>query len=222
MKTCLGLFFSFFDLSDGSKVACAIIRSGLKSMHTWKSPKRHSIASCKQWAASKRCTRLAKVPVPCKQPEPHGSGGNQGRDHTEPTLAEPRNTLTASATGTAEHGQDTHFRDRSVQVWTPSSYHPLKWQDTSQLLSELTQSNTSTQQYFQTMSLPSGPMGFSNSSASYPNAREIPKCCECTHARMAGDLRPFLQPNRNAWSQICNRDLFQSLVKSPGIFLIAL
>lgn len=34
MKMCLVLFFSVFDLSDGSKVAFAIIRSALKSMHT--------------------------------------------------------------------------------------------------------------------------------------------------------------------------------------------
>lgn len=87
---CLVLFFSFFDLSDNSKVACAIIRSALKSMHTQKSPKGHNIASCKQWAVSKWCTQLAKVPVLRKQPEPRRSGGNHSRDNTDPTLALPR------------------------------------------------------------------------------------------------------------------------------------
>lgn len=83
---CLVLFFSFFDLSDSSEVACAIIRSGLKSMHTQKSPKGHNIASCKQWAVSEWC----KVPVLRKQPEPRRSGGNHSRDHTDPSLALPR------------------------------------------------------------------------------------------------------------------------------------
>lgn len=45
---CLLLLFSLFDLSDGSKVVCAIIRSGLQSVHTQKSPKGHNIASCEQ------------------------------------------------------------------------------------------------------------------------------------------------------------------------------
>lgn len=68
------------------------------------------------------------------QQRPHRS-----KPCTDPT-PEPRNTLTASVTGTAEHGQDTHSQDRSVQVWTPSHYH-LKWKDTSQRLSKWTQTH---------------------------------------------------------------------------------
>lgn len=44
MKTFLVLFFSLLELSDGSEVACAIIRSRLQSVHTQKSHKRHNIA----------------------------------------------------------------------------------------------------------------------------------------------------------------------------------
>lgn len=53
MKMCLVLFFSVFDLSDGSKVAFAIIRSALKSMHTWKCPKGHNTAPV---SSEQRCT----------------------------------------------------------------------------------------------------------------------------------------------------------------------
>lgn len=104
----------------------------------------------------------------CKQPELCRPGGSHSRDPTDPALAvphvEPRNTLTASATGTAEHGQDTHSQGWSVQVWTPSHY-PLKWHDASQLLTKWTQ----------TMSLISGLMGFSNSSGSYPETSTCKK-----------------------------------------------
>lgn len=48
MKMCLVLFFSLFDLSDGSKAARASIRSGLQSVHTQKSPKGYNIACCEQ------------------------------------------------------------------------------------------------------------------------------------------------------------------------------
>lgn len=173
MKTCLVLVFSFFDLSDGSKVACAIIRSGLKSMCTWKSPKGHHIASCKQRAVmSERCQCLTKVPVQAARAR--WVRENHSRDHPDPSpavpRAEPRNALTASVTGPAEHGQHTPSQDRSVQVWTPSHY-PLKWQDTSQFWPKWTQ------QYFQTMSLLSRLMGFSNSSGSYPKTS---KCKEST------------------------------------------
>ena len=149
---CLVLFFYLFDLSDSSKVACVITRSGLQSVHTQKSHKGHNIASCEQWAASKQCTCLAVVPLLCEQPEPRRSGGNHSRDHADPPLvlswAELRSTLAVTVTGTAEYGQDTHSQDTSVQVWTPSK-RPLKWQDTRQLLSQVTQSTTLARQYVQ-------------------------------------------------------------------------
>lgn len=133
-----GIVFPLFLTS--AMVACAIIRSGLKLMCTWKSPKGHSIASCKQWARSwPRCQLCASSQSHTGQEEPQ-QGPHWSWSNPCSTRAEPRNARTASVTGPAEHGQHTHSQDKSVQVWTPS-YYPLKWQDTSQLLPKWTQTH---------------------------------------------------------------------------------
>jgi len=68
MKTCLLLLFSLFDLSDSSKVACAVIGSGLQSAHMQISPKGHNIASHEQRASNARA-RLGQGPEGEAEPQ---------------------------------------------------------------------------------------------------------------------------------------------------------
>lgn len=121
MKMCLLLLFSLWPQWRLKGGLCHYQIWITVSAHT-KIPQRAQY--CLLWAASERCTRLAVVPLLCEQPEPHRSSGNHSGDHTHAPLVLSQaglgGTLAAAVTGTAQHGQDTHSQDRSVQVWAPA------------------------------------------------------------------------------------------------------